>query len=106
MMDTRERKGLRQWVQGIKNKTVVASLGAAVDLVHELLNDYDTLERITAKRTEYMRDALHAIINAADVEGNLDFPLREIAYNALVADTKLADEQYVKLEDHDIPING
>lgn len=96
-MKDNQRKALRQWVQGVKQGVVHATTLGAVDVVHELLNDYDTLERITSKRIEFMRTALHAIISAEDIENNWDFPLRDIALDALMADTKLDNQQYKKL---------
>lgn len=99
MTDSKQRKALRGWIQGVRQGTVSAGLTAAVDTVNELLNDYEALDKITEKRTEFMRHALNAIIGADDVVGNVDFPLRDIALTALMADTKLADEQYKKLDD-------
>lgn len=102
MTDSKQRKALRGWIQGVRQGTVSAGLTAAVDTVNELLNDYEALDKITEKRTEFMRSALHAIVNAPDVAGDVDFPLKEMAWNALVADTKLADEQYKKLDDPNV----
>lgn len=96
-MDERHRHSLIQWSQLFRQKKVVVTLGLAMDTVHELLRDYYALDRFNQKRTDFMRDALHAIITSAD-DASAD-SLRDIALTALIADTRLADGQHIRLVD-------
>jgi hypothetical protein len=100
-LDAKKRKELSEWVTSFIKCEITPTVDEAVRKLYDVLADFNYLTYISEKRTDALRETLHAIINADDIKDNLDFPLREMAFKSLEIDTGLADQQYLRLEDHE-----
>lgn len=96
---------LRAWIADVRaGSQRPLATRAMAEVVNNLLNDYHFMERMKDKRTEYMRTALHSIYGSEDeMTAN---QMREIAYQAVKADTQLANLESEREQEKHYPVDS